>query len=102
MVFFTESMFGMPSPVAVRPLEPSGAIVKCVAGFSCEVECASAGVATTMPLTMTARARRDAETGLTRMDHLFSRQRGRPPNGGLRERNPRMFRAGNIRGKKFW
>ena len=35
MVFLTESMFGMPSPPAVRPLEPSACIVKWVRGASC-------------------------------------------------------------------
>src|SRR6476469_1420541 len=35
MVFLTESMFGIPSPPAVRPLEPSASIVKWVRGASC-------------------------------------------------------------------
>src|SRR3954470_23744442 len=34
MVFLTESMFGMPSPPWVAPLDPSGAIVKLVRGVS--------------------------------------------------------------------
>ena len=34
MVFLTESMLGMPSPPAVRPLVPSGFIVKWVRGAS--------------------------------------------------------------------
>ncbi len=34
MVFFTESMFGMPSPPAVSPLLPSGFMVKWVRGAS--------------------------------------------------------------------
>src|SRR6476661_3074220 len=32
MVFLTESMLGIPSPPAVRPLEPSACIVKWVRG----------------------------------------------------------------------
>src|SRR6476660_5073877 len=34
MVFLTESMLGMPSPPAVRPLDPSAAMVKWVRGAS--------------------------------------------------------------------
>src|SRR6185312_3209010 len=36
MVFLSESMFGIPSPPWVRPLEPSGAITKWVRGVSWE------------------------------------------------------------------
>jgi len=34
IVFLTESMFGMPTPPTVRPLEPSGFVVKRVRGVS--------------------------------------------------------------------
>jgi hypothetical protein len=34
IVDFTESMFGMPAPGLVVPLDPSAAIVKCVCGLS--------------------------------------------------------------------
>ena len=34
IVFLTESMFGMPSPPTLRPLEPSGFMVKRVRGVS--------------------------------------------------------------------
>ncbi len=34
MVFLSESMFGMPSPPWVAPLEPSGAITNRVLGAS--------------------------------------------------------------------
>ena len=38
IVFLTESMFGIPSPPTVRPLEPSGFIVKRVRGASAFAE----------------------------------------------------------------
>ncbi len=63
IVDFTESMLGMPSPPCVRPLEPSGAIVKCVRGASVVSARAGAAVIARASAAVVA-ARTDVRVGM--------------------------------------